>query len=169
VGGEEVNYEDTDGNQYGMCRFADQSLIDSWTLFRGPAAEDHEALTQVLKQATAPARKTVTGADAAQISSSITAAGEWNTAEGQNHAQQTARIFCSKPVVPNAVAVCDFTRMDGTLRRLSPSTNAKLMAVLQRAGATSSGDDVFGSQWFDARNVKCLTPFGTEATTCTFD
>ena len=49
VAGTTVIVSDTNsGREFGLCRFADNSAIDVWTLFRGPDASGNEALTQLL-------------------------------------------------------------------------------------------------------------------------
>ncbi len=48
VGGQVVIAEDTTGNQYGICEFADRSAIEEWTLFRSPIDSTNEALNAFL-------------------------------------------------------------------------------------------------------------------------
>ena len=37
------------GGEFGLCRFADGSSIEEWTLFSGPDAEGNAALTKLLR------------------------------------------------------------------------------------------------------------------------
>jgi len=46
VQGTTIIVKDQTGNEYGMCQFADNSIIDSWTLFGGAA--NAQPLAQVL-------------------------------------------------------------------------------------------------------------------------
>lgn len=39
--------KDQDGNEWGVCRFSDRSVIEEWTLFRGPA--EHARLAKILR------------------------------------------------------------------------------------------------------------------------
>ncbi len=46
VGGTRLIIIESNGDESGVCKFGDGSLIEEWTLFRGP--EVHQNLTQVL-------------------------------------------------------------------------------------------------------------------------
>lgn len=38
-----------DGNQIGLCKFSDNSVIEAWTLWSGPMAPENAQLMNVLK------------------------------------------------------------------------------------------------------------------------
>jgi putative hemolysin len=53
VQGTTIIVKDQAGNEYGMCKFADNSIIAAWTLFQG--ASNNQALAQVLTTISASA------------------------------------------------------------------------------------------------------------------